>query len=197
MNSFNGLAVMLAWLLVELAAHRDLLETIRDEVDTADGGSDPANPPPAVQQMMRPTVMECLRLHPVAWAIGRHATAADQLGPHNIAKGAGVVCCTYALHRNPELWTNPETFAPTRFATGHSHRHPRLAFLPFGHGSHACPAARFVPMMLETMLATMLRKYDCHVEGSAQVRQRTLISLMPHPDVGVRLTARAATVAAR
>lgn len=186
MNAYNGLATALAWTLLELARRPEVLAAVQAEADAAGEGTGRSGPslPFTIQ-----VVKETLRLHPVAWAVGRRAVREDRLAGHDIAPGAAVACCIYALHRNPALWAEPDAFRPERFAPGSAARH-RLAYLPFGAGDLACPAGHLVPMMLVSLLAALLRDHRVEVHAPERVGSRTLVSLHPHPDPAVRIVPR-------
>jgi cytochrome P450 len=188
MNAFNGLATALAWTLLELARRPEVLAAVRAEVDGAAEGGAEGRTAPALPFTIQ-VVKETLRLHPVAWAVGRRAAREDRLGGHDVPAGAAVVCCIYALHRNPAHWAQPEAFRPERFAPGSAARH-RLAYLPFGAGALACPAGHLVPLMLVSLLAALLRGHQVEVDAPERVGSRTLVSLHPHPDPAVRIAPR-------
>ncbi|CAB4284167.1 unnamed protein product [Prunus armeniaca] len=44
----------------------------------------------------------------------------------------------WAVHRDPELWSDPESFKPERFESGEDMSYK---LMPFGLGRRACPEA--------------------------------------------------------
>jgi len=63
-------------------------------------------------------------------------------------------------HRLPELWTDPETFDPARFAEPRNeHKRHRYAFAPFGGGAHKCIGMVFGQLEIKTVMHRLLRKY--------------------------------------
>lgn len=81
-------------------------------------------------------VLEALRLYPVAWLLGRRPRVEMTLLGETVMPGDTVVVCPYAIHRNPLHWRSPLEFLPERWAD----KRDRVAWLPFGAGSHSCVA---------------------------------------------------------
>jgi cytochrome P450 len=189
-NSYNGLAIALAWILVELSRRPAVDRAVRSELAAA--AADPALITAATAPFTNQVVLECLRLHPVAWAIARVARRTDELAGRRVPSGARVVCCIAALHRNETVWDKPDVFDPQRFAHDASLRRHRRAYLPFGLGPQACPAGRLAPLMLLTVLRTLLQRYDLTIARPRTIGQRTLVSLLPDPDSTISIRRRAA-----
>jgi len=190
MNSYNGLAVVLTWILYELSRRPDVLCALRSEIDAATAGQVLERRAIGSLHLTMQVVKECLRLYPIAWSLGRKAIREDRLAGQVIPKDAVVVCCTFALHRNPSIWTNPDTFEPQRFASGSGAVRDRFVFLPFGIGPQACPAGQLAPILLQTLLAALLTSVDVAIDRDGPVGMRTLVGLVPSRDLRVRISAR-------
>ena len=63
----------------------------------------------------RRLIMESMRLYPPFWWNLRAAHQDDEVGGTRIPAGATVLLVTYATHRHPEFWDDPERFDPDRF----------------------------------------------------------------------------------
>ena len=83
------------------------------------------------------TVSEIQRLASVLpIAPPRLATKDISLGGYNIPKGTPVQCNLYSIHRNPEVWPEPDEFRPERFlTTDGSEFKPNDWLQPFGYGA--------------------------------------------------------------
>ena len=103
---------------------------------------------------------ESIRLvTPVQWAMRRTVRDTELLG-HYIPKGINVIAYPGLNHRLPELWTDPMTFDPERFAEPRNeHKRHRYAFTPFGGGSHKCIGMTFGTLEVKTIMHRLLRKY--------------------------------------
>ncbi|KAK1228837.1 hypothetical protein PQX77_008104 [Marasmius sp. AFHP31] len=86
-----------------------------------------------------------------------------------VPAGVRIEATTYEIHRNEELYPNPNDFVPSRFADmrakeGDSMKHqmvtPTLEWVLFGTGKHACPGRFFAVAELKAMFAYLLMNYD-------------------------------------
>ena len=60
------------------------------------------------------------------------------LAGYTIPKGVTIAVVTTALHRDPDVFPDPDKFDPTRFAPENTHnRHP-YAYVPFSAGPRNC-----------------------------------------------------------
>ena len=69
--------------------------------------------------------------------------------------GAYVNYCSWASHRLPEVFPEPEAFIPERFTRERKAALPRGAYVPFGGGSRICIGKRFGQTEVK-LVATML-----------------------------------------
>ncbi|KAI8070960.1 cytochrome P450 [Gongronella butleri] len=79
-----------------------------------------------------------------------------------IPKGTQVNVNMYDLHHNPENWSDPFKFDPSRFdPDGEAERNAQkgLAWAPFANGSRQCIGMNFSLIEQRVVLAMMLRRY--------------------------------------
>eukprot|EP00741_Cyanophora_paradoxa_P011119 tig00020553_g10740.t1 len=113
-------------------------------------------------------IREAMRLYPPTFnATMRLLTEDDDLGPHRLPRGTLVSIPLVALHRDPELWPDPERFDPDRFAPGRSEgRHP-FAYLPFIAGPRSCVGAQFSLLEQRALLGALLSRFRVSAPAGA------------------------------
>ena len=97
---------------------------------------------------------------------------------------------TYALHRHPRFFDDPDTFNPDRFAPGWEERSPRYAYLPFGGGPHVCIGNGFAMMEARLILATVAQCYKLSLEPLEEIAPIQLVTLRPSRPVRMKLERR-------
>jgi cytochrome P450 len=151
-------ANLLTWAFGLLAAHPASAARVRAELDSVLGGAPPtAAHLPALEETER-VLRETLRLYPPIWLVERRALEADTLAGAPVPAGAPVAVCQYVLHRDPDVWPEPERFDPDRFAPAAEAARPRGAYLPFGAGARTCIGEGFALMQAKLVVARVLQR---------------------------------------
>jgi cytochrome P450 len=176
----------LTFMLHELARHPDVLAALREEQDRVLGGATPT--PEQLEREMPYLDMvldEVLRLYPPAWIGPRRAVREFGFGGYTVPRGAYVNYCSWASHRIPSVFPDPEAFIPERFTRERKAALPRGAYVPFGGGSRICIGKRFGQTevkLVATMLLARLR-LDALPGRTMTVRQMPTLS----PKGGLRM----------
>ncbi|MGW2253245.1 cytochrome P450 family protein [Kitasatospora sp. NPDC001660] len=121
-----------------------LLAVLQHPAQLAALRADPSLVPAAVEETLRYD-------GPVTPGLSRYALEDVEIGGTTIPKGSYVIVGTASANRDPDHWTDADTFDITRPATARS--------LGFGHGLHYCVGARLAVLEVETVLTTALRRY--------------------------------------
>lgn len=173
-------ASALTWAWHLLSAHPSDYERMLHEVDAV-LGSRPATLADLPRLTWTRAVLdEALRLYPPAWVITRRAAQADTLAGFHVAPGTLVLISTYALHRNPALWPNPDRFDPQRWLPDGPGQGPRWSYLPFGAGPRQCIGKDFALVEGTLMLATLAQRLTVRrPAGQAAPRVHALVTLRP------------------
>jgi cytochrome P450 len=170
----------------QLLAHRpDIVRGIRDEA-RALGGARPSFTDLRKLPLALETMQEALRLYPTAFWLPRTALEDDEIDGYFVPKGTTVGVMSYALHRHPEFFPEPEVFDPSRFSPDNiAARHP-LAWVPFGGGQRLCVGKEFALMEGQLILARALSRYDLVAIPGQRARVGIAATLRPK-DVWIRL----------
>jgi cytochrome P450 len=137
-------ATSLAWILHRVLGRPDVLARLRAEVG-GDGGS----------EYLDAVIKETARLHPVVPNVGRHLQAPVRIGGHLLPAGVVASPCVYLAHRRPDVWPEPERFAPERFLGA---RPSPYEFFPFGGGVRRCIGAAFATYEMKVVLGRVLSR---------------------------------------
>ena len=104
------------------------------------------------------TVKEILRLRsPIPVGAVRVLNEPLTIAGHDLPAGTTILVDAWGLHHDPELYPDPERFAPERFLD----RNPEpYTWLPFGGGAHRCLGSALAELEIKTALSTILRTVD-------------------------------------
>lgn len=138
-SGFETTATTAAWLIYALASRPELAHRVRAETDAVLGAAGEELSGDTVGRFPRTgeIVEEVLRCFPSAWWFARTALVDDEIAGVPVGRGQTVLLCPWALHRQADLWPEPERFDPGRALSGRRPSDP-FAFLPFGAGARTC-----------------------------------------------------------
>src|SRR5436309_8818926 len=106
----------LTFMMHELARHPDVLARLCAEQDEVLGASTPGIDELEREMPYLEMVLdEVLRLYRQAWIGPRRAVRDFEFGGQRVARGSYVNYCSWASHRLPEVFPEPEAFIPERF----------------------------------------------------------------------------------
>lgn len=168
----------LTWTLHLLGSHPAVEQRVRDELYRVLGDR-----PATIRDLRnlpvtRAVALEAMRLYPPIYAFSRRAEQDDVVGGYHIPRGAAISLVPYVTHRMPELWDDPESFAPDRFLPPPSSR-DNLAYLPFSAGARGCIGESFATTEIVLVLALLLRRYRLTPKAGHLVTPLPMLTLRP------------------
>lgn len=156
--------VTLTWALSLLLNNPKSLKIAQDELDKHVGRerlveeSDLKN-----LSYLQAIIKETMRLYPPGPLSVPHQSRNDCIvAGYNIPKGTRLFVNLWKLHRDPNVWSDPDQFQPERFLTSKKDidvKGNHFELLPFGSGRRMCPGVSFALQSLHFTMATLLQQF--------------------------------------
>ncbi|XP_057965132.1 abscisic acid 8'-hydroxylase 4 [Malania oleifera] len=160
-------ASALTWILKYLHDDQKLLEAVKAEqkaiYDKNDGGKQPLT---WAQTKNMPltyrVILESLRMASIISFTFREAVVDVEYKGYLIPKGWKVMPLFRNIHHNPEFFTDPQKFDPSRFEVAPKPN----TFMPFGNGVHACPGNELAKLEMLVFVHHLVTKFRWEAVGS-------------------------------
>lgn len=169
--------------LFDLAARQEYIKAFRDEAEQAISAFGWTKEAMARMVKIDAFLKESSRLRGVG-AVSLTRKVINDLPLSNgvvVPAGSTVGVASYPIHRNPDVYDQPESFDGTRFLAPQPEREAETGlerhknqltsldfnYLVFGHGRHACPGRFFAVAEMKAMMAYVLLNYDIKLDGGA------------------------------
>jgi cytochrome P450 len=178
----------LTFMMYELARHPEVIDRLQEEQDRVLGGE-----PPDIDRLEREmpyltmVLDEVLRLYPPAWIGPRRAVRDFEFGGHGVPEGAYLNYCSWASHRIPEVFPDPEAFVPERFEKERKAALPRGAYVPFGGGKRICIGKRFGQTEVKLVATMLLQRLRLDVLPGRTMTVRQMPTLSPTGGLSMRV----------
>ena len=183
------------FMLHELARHPDIVVKLVEEQERVLGGATPT-----IDQLEREmpylemVLDEVLRLYPPAWIGPRRAVRDFEFGGYSVPRGAYVNYCSWASHRIPEVFPDPEAFIPERFTRERKAALPRGAYVPFGGGQRICIGKRFGQTEVKLVATMLLQRLRLDALPGRTMTVRQMPTLSPRGGLRMRILDRGSPV---
>ncbi|XP_010556108.1 PREDICTED: isoflavone 2'-hydroxylase-like isoform X2 [Tarenaya hassleriana] len=157
----DTVAVTLEWVMSLLLSNPEALLKLREEIDENVGpnrlvtDADLAKLP-----YLRCVINETLRLYPPTPLLLPHSSSEScHIGGYTVPKGTTLIVNSWAMHRDPDVWEDPERFSPERFQ-GVVGERDGFRFIPFGTGRRACPGANMAIRLASLAIGMLVQCFD-------------------------------------
>ncbi|MFC9434790.1 cytochrome P450 [Nocardia sp. NPDC057030] len=166
---FGGIdasTAMLTWVLYELAQRPEVAAQLRKELSTVDDFS-----PRSLDKLdyLNRFLNEVTRLHSPILQTRRTVTTVE-LGGFTFPAGIDIGYSIAAIHRNPNIFADPDTFDPDRWPTADSGAKCRN-FVPFSMGSQMCIGNNVAWVLLQTTVHSLVSKWEFHPVTTEKIQQ--------------------------
>ncbi|XP_055856026.1 uncharacterized protein LOC129919200 [Episyrphus balteatus] len=155
--------------LYELSKKQEVQTRLREEIKEfleKNGGNITYD---ALQEMeyLNMVTLEILRLYPSLPFLDRECTLSKDeteysLKPYSdisVPHGMPIYISTYAIHKDPQYFANPEEFDPERFSAENRPNLTPNSYMPFGAGPHSCIGERLGIIKAKIGLINFLRNH--------------------------------------
>ncbi|XP_052867168.1 cytochrome P450 4c3-like [Anopheles cruzii] len=155
-------AAAMAWILFLIGADPVIQNRVIQEIDAVMDGDRKRRP--TMQELNEMRYLECcikegLRLFPSIPVIGRRLTENVLVDHYTVPAGTTAMIVVYELHRDPEVFPNPDKYNPDRFLPENcSGRHP-YAYIPFSAGPRNCIGQKFAILEEKSVISAVLRRF--------------------------------------
>ncbi|KAM7395738.1 hypothetical protein PAMA_007152 [Pampus argenteus] len=152
-------ANQLAFCIMELARHPDILEKVKKEVDDVIGMKhDITNDDLAKLIYLGQVLKETLRIYPTAPGTSRDIP--EDIVIDGIHVPGGVICLfsSYVTGRMDKFFKDPLKFDPDRFHPDAPK--PYYCYYPFALGPRSCLGQNFAQMEAKVVMAKLLQRFD-------------------------------------
>uniref|UniRef100_A0A1A8RGE8 unspecific monooxygenase n=2 Tax=Nothobranchius TaxID=28779 RepID=A0A1A8RGE8_9TELE len=183
----------LTFLAHSLATNPEVMKKLQEEIDA----TFPNKAPIEYQALMEMEYLDCvinesLRIYPIAPRLERVAKASVEINGLLIPKDMVVLVPTWPIHRDPELWPEPEKFKPERFSKANKEKIDPYTYMPFGAGPRNCIGMRFALVMMKLAIVEILQRYSFSVCKETEIPIEMDIQglLMPKRPIKLKLAPR-------
>jgi cytochrome P450 len=181
----------LTFMMHELARHPDVVAKLWAEQDEVLGADAPdidrlEREMPYLEMVLD----EVLRLYPPAWIGPRRAVRDFEFAGQHVSRGSYVNYCSWASHRIPEVFPEPEAFIPERFTRERKAALPRGAYVPFGGGRRICIGKRFGQTEVKLVATMLLQRLRLDAMPGRTMTVRQMPTLSPRGGLPMRVLPR-------
>uniref|UniRef100_UPI003AAD8CCA cytochrome P450 3A40-like isoform X1 n=1 Tax=Centroberyx gerrardi TaxID=166262 RepID=UPI003AAD8CCA len=183
----------LTFLAYNLATNPHIMKRLQEEIDSTFPNKASVQYQSLMQmEYLDSVINESLRLYPIAPRLERVAKATVEINGLVIPKDMVVMVPTWVLHRDPDLWPEPEEFKPERFSKENKETIDPYTYMPFGAGPRNCIGMRFALVLMKLALVEILQSFSFSVSKETEVPFEMDIQglLMPKRPIKLKLVPR-------
>ncbi|KAM9492992.1 cytochrome P450 3A27-like [Salvelinus alpinus] len=192
-GGYETSSTTMSFLAYNLATNPHTLTKLQEEIDTVFPNKAPIQYEALLQMDYLDCVLnESLRLYPIVPRLDRVAKKTVEINGIVIPKDCVVLVPTWTLHRDPEIWSDPEEFKPERFSKENKESIDPYTYMPFGAGPRNCIGMRFALIMIKLAMVEILQSFTFSVCDETEIPLEMDIQgmMMPKQPIKLRLEPR-------
>ncbi len=165
----------------------ELLRQLQEELDRVFAqGTPTAQTLKQEMPVLYGSLMETLRLYPIAVAAMRAATRDFVFQGYRVYEGEALYMATAVSHFLPQFYPDPTAFDHTRYhAPRQEHKQPG-AYAPFGLGAHTCLGAGMAEVLMMLGMGRLFHQLDLALDPP-DYNLKLHVSPTPGPEMGFKV----------
>lgn len=167
---YDTTAITMNFLFYHIASNKDIQDKIREEVRLLLKLNNGHIDLELINQMAytEQVIYEGLRLEPTVGSAVKVCTEKIELVGEDglscwVEPGTRVFIPTEGIHKDPQYYSEPDKFDPSKFDKDLVNSRPVGTFLGFGYGPRMCPGKKLAFFLIKMTLLVMLQKYSFEV----------------------------------
>ncbi|CAH1400046.1 unnamed protein product [Nezara viridula] len=158
---FETSSSLQSFCLYELALHQDIqsrvIKEINEKIERNNGLTYKALHEMEYLDMV---ISETSRKYPTVPVLNRYCTKTVTLrSGQKIEQDTMIIIPVWSLHHDPQYFSDPDKFDPTRFSQENKDSIVPYTYLPFGEGPRMCIGMRFGLLQTKVGIVTLLQKF--------------------------------------
>jgi cytochrome P450 len=176
-------SVALSWVFKMVLERPDVVAAIREEVARVTGGEPIGAEHLPRLELVDASIREALRLSSIVPFVTRLTKRPFVADGVEFPAGVHLCPCIHLVHRDPELYPEPETFRPQRFL---ERKFAAWEWLPFGGAERLCTGMAFAMTQMKVVLATVISRTEL-VRPVGATTRRVRRGVLVAPSDGTRV----------
>uniref|UniRef100_J3LWB5 Cytochrome P450 n=2 Tax=Oryza brachyantha TaxID=4533 RepID=J3LWB5_ORYBR len=157
-------SAVIEWAMAELLQNPQTMTKLQEELKRVIGSKTHIDEEDIDQlPYLQAVVKETHRLHPAIPLLLYKAAVPVEIQGYTIPEETAVIVNVWAIHNDPEIWTEPEKFMPERFVQKEislSSGSTNMELIPFSAGRWFCLGYPLANRMLHVILASLVHQFE-------------------------------------
>ncbi|KXJ70558.1 hypothetical protein RP20_CCG023149 [Aedes albopictus] len=182
--------------LMALAMHQDVQKRLYEEIGAVleteeERHASLTNGTLQRMKYLDMVIKEVLRVYPSVPIIGRELLEDVEIDGCQVPRGTAIVVILYNVHRNAEVFPDPERFDPERFSDDAPGTRGPYDYIPFSVGARNCIGQKYALLEMKVTLVKLLMAYKfLPGKSTDSIRIQGDLVLRPSGNMGLRIERR-------